>query len=72
MASEVEPKCPPVTWRYVGDALELWWRNPWNGTEERIASFWWPAHPIEATAQAEEWFETIAARACTGADDAKR
>lgn len=42
--------------------LALLWTNPWSGKEEKIATFWWPTHPPEATAQVEKWFEEIATR----------
>jgi len=55
---------PKVRWEYEGDGLCLFWDNPWSGEKEKIATFWWPAHPPEATEAAEAMFETIASRAC--------
>lgn len=50
--------------KYIGEELALFWFNPWNGSEEKIATFWWPAHPIDATDEAEKLFEDIGSRAC--------
>lgn len=61
---------PKVFWRYgrpenpEDDALVLCWINPWDGKEETIAYFLWPAHPPEKTEAVEAMFETIAAFAC--------
>jgi hypothetical protein len=60
---------PPVWFDYEGEGLNLYWRNPFDGSPfsgkaEKIASFWWPAHPPEDTERVEKWFERIAARAC--------
>lgn len=52
-----------VTWQYIGEELALFWTNPWSGTEEKIATFWWPAHPIEETNYVQLVFEAIAERA---------
>ena len=49
--------------RYVGEELALFWINPWSKEEEKIATFWWPAHPIEETEKVEKMFEEIADRA---------
>lgn len=57
---------PKIESRYVGEELALFWINPWSGVEEKIATFWWPGHPVEETAQVEEWFEGIARRAALG------
>ena len=35
------------------EGIHLKWINPWARKSERIASFWWPEHPIEATENAE-------------------
>ena len=54
-----------VYWEYTGDLKEelaLFWTNPWHGNKEKIATFWWPGHPIEATAEAEKRYEEIADR----------
>jgi hypothetical protein len=59
------PSGPPVTWRYIDDGeLALFWTNPWDGKEEKIATFWWPTHPIEETSAVEKMFEDIAEKAC--------
>lgn len=51
----------PRVWReYVGEELALFWTNPYDGKREKIASFWWPIHPAEKTAEVEATFETIA------------
>lgn len=62
--AEAAPK--GITCRYVteGGELALFWTNPWSGNEEKIATFWWPTHPIEATKQVEDGFEAIAEIAC--------
>lgn len=51
-----------ISSRYVseGGELAIYWVNPWSHQEEKIATFWWPAHPVEATEQVERWFEKIA------------
>lgn len=41
-------------------AIFLAWMNPWQKSEEKFASVWWPVHPIEATKEAEEIFESTA------------
>lgn len=41
-------------------AIHLAWQNPWEMREEMFASFWWPAHPSEATQEAERIFEATA------------
>lgn len=70
MAEETRPMktAPKITWRYVDDGgeLALFWTSPWGGAEEKIATFWWPGHPPEATEEVEKMFEAIAARACLG------
>ena len=48
---------PNVRWAYVGDELALFWVNPWDQKDEKIATFWWPAHPADATEQVEKWFQ---------------
>ena len=55
---------PSVSWEYFkGEELGLYWINPWDKKKEKIATFWWPAHPVEATEQMEMMFEEIAKRA---------
>lgn len=59
---------PKVTWKYTGpqnEELALFWINPWNQVEEKIATFWWPAHQVDATREAELLFEEIASRILT-------
>lgn len=51
---------PALLWEYVGEELALFWESPYGHGKEKIASFWWPAHPVEATADVERLFETIA------------
>lgn len=51
------------------EAIHLTWKNPWDGHEERIASFWWPGHPIEATEKVEKLFENYATLFATAATD---
>jgi hypothetical protein len=50
------------------DGIYLVWKNPYDGSEERIASFWWPGHPAEATAQVEQYFENSAKLAAASRD----
>lgn len=59
---------PKVAYRYEGEELALYWTNPWSKQEEKIATFWWPTHPVEETKQVESWFERIANRACQERD----
>lgn len=59
-----EGEVPGVWWAYLGEELALLWTNPWDGKEEKIATFWWPGHPPEKTEAVEAMFETFAARAC--------
>lgn len=49
-----------LSWAYVGDELALFWKSPWSQMTEKIATFWWPAHPPAATEHAEKFFEEIA------------
>jgi hypothetical protein len=53
---------PRLSWEYLGEELAIFWVNPWSSEKEKIASFWWPTHPVEATADVEAAFEKIAAR----------
>ena len=53
-------KEPKLTWEYIGDELAIFWESPYGHGKEKIASFWWPTHPIEATAEVEYAFENIA------------
>lgn len=59
---------PKITWEYLGEELALFWINPWNMQKEKIATFWWPIHPMEETERVEQLFESIARRASLGAD----
>lgn len=50
-----------ISWEYIGEELAIFWENPYEGgKKEKIASFWWPLHPIEATTEVETFFESIA------------
>ena len=49
-----------VSWEYIGEELAVFWENPYGHGKEKIASFWWPFHPPEATAEVEFYFEVIA------------
>lgn len=40
----------------------FFWKNPWSGEREKIANLWWPAHPVEATAEVEELFAKLELR----------
>lgn len=60
-----------VSWKYIGEELALFWINPWDQKEEKIATFWWPAHPMEETSFVEKEFEKIAFNA-TGSEIALR
>ena len=51
---------PKVWWEYIGEELAIFWESPFGHGKEKIASFWWPAHPVEATAEVEFAFERIA------------
>ena len=57
-----EEPAPPLTWEYVGEELAIFWTSPYGNGKEKIASFWWPAHPVEATAEVEAMFERYASR----------
>lgn len=37
----------------------FYWKNPWSGEREKIASLWWPTHPMEATAEIEQLFAEL-------------
>jgi hypothetical protein len=37
----------------------IFWRNPWTGEREKLATFLWPQHPVEATADVEGVFRAI-------------
>lgn len=39
--------------------------NPWNGSREVIAKFFWPTHPEEVTTQAERLIEELGAHAAS-------
>lgn len=41
------------------DGPSFWWVNPWSGQREKIASLWWPTHPVEATDKIEHLFENL-------------
>jgi hypothetical protein len=60
---------PDVSWKYIGEELALFWINPWSKQEEKIATFWWPAHPVEDTAMVEKWFEEYAQEFIEKAND---
>lgn len=61
-AREVCEKATPVSAQiYEGeDAIHLSWHNPYENKEERIASFWWPTHPVDKTGEVEKTFEATA------------
>ena len=40
----------------------FWWKNPWTGRREKIATLWWPEHPVEATEMVEHLFENLELR----------
>jgi hypothetical protein len=50
----------PLSWEYISEELAIFWDSPYGHGKEKIASFWWPAHPVEATAEVEARFEVIA------------
>jgi len=56
---------PKTSWEYIGEELAIFWESPYGHGKEKIASFWWPAHPPEATAEVEALFEAIAERVAT-------
>ena len=60
---------PVVWWEYVGEELAIFWNSPYGHGKEKIATFWWPIHPAEATAEVEATFERIAARLSTPKSD---
>jgi hypothetical protein len=37
----------------------VYWVNPWTGKKEKLANFWWPEHPPEATPEVEQMFASI-------------
>ncbi len=39
--------------------MAFFWINPWNGQREKIASLWWPSHPVEATEAVEQLFSEL-------------
>lgn len=52
----------PLRWYQTdpSDGCEkIFWINPWNGKPEAICTFWWPAHPWEATDAMDALFERI-------------
>lgn len=53
---------PREFWKYIGEELAIFWINPWDNKEEKIASFWWPGHAIEDTSLVEKYFESLADR----------
>jgi hypothetical protein len=53
---------PLVSWEYIGEELAVFWQSPYGHGKEKIASFWWPYHPVEKTAEVEALFEAIATR----------
>ena len=62
-----------VIWhKYTGEELALFWVNPWSGDDEKIATFWWPGHPIEETKTVEMIFEAIAAKCETGSNPGEK
>lgn len=52
-------------WEYIGEELAIFWESPYGHGKEKIASFWWPLHPVESTTEVETAFERIAARLST-------
>lgn len=40
----------------------FFWKNPWTGKREKIASLWWPEHPEGATEAVESMFEDLELR----------
>lgn len=54
-----------VWWEYIGEELAVFWISPYGHGKEKIATFWWPAHPPDATAQVEAAFEAIAGQLVT-------
>jgi hypothetical protein len=70
-----QPAAPPkVHWEYVGEELAIFWESPYGRGKEKIANFWWPGHPPEATSEIERMFEEFAERlvlkpACAGYPD---
>lgn len=53
-----------LSWEYVGEELAIFWESPFGHGKEKIASFWWPAHPPENTKEIEEAFEGWASMLC--------
>ena len=37
----------------------FFWVNPWTQKREKVASLWWPEHPVEATAEVEHIFSCL-------------
>ncbi len=63
---------PQVSWEYLGEELALFWESPYGAGKEKIATFWWPVHPVENTKEVEALFEAIASRAAFAASEVSR
>jgi hypothetical protein len=37
----------------------FFWKNPWTGNREKVASLWWPTHPPEETEAVEQLFSEL-------------
>src|SRR5690242_11345442 len=35
-----------LSWEYIGEELAVFWQSPYGHGKEKIATFWWPAHPV--------------------------
>lgn len=58
-----------LRWEYIGEELAIFWDNPYEHKKEKIASFWWPTHPVEKTGEVEKLFEMFASKMCAKAED---
>ena len=60
-AMDGRPRHPDTFWleNDVTGAPCFWWRNPWSGKKEKIATLLWPEHPPEATAAVEAMFKSM-------------
>ncbi len=54
---------PKLYFKY-DECVEVFWKNPWNGEEERLFMMMWPTHPMEETETVEKWFQEYAAIFC--------
>jgi hypothetical protein len=61
---EIAGELPQIYFKY-DECVEVFWKNPWDGKEEKLFMMMWPGHPPEATAKVEEWYQEYARQFCS-------